>query len=131
MIYYNFATALFDDGQYEKADTALKKCLKINPDFDLALMYLGNIAASQNKTDEAVEYYEKVINSNRKYIEAYVELSKLIADKDVGKARSLLRTCLNLSPRYKPAIVELADTYRASDPEIAKKYDDLANSIKQ
>ena len=131
MIYYNFATALFDDGQFEKADTALKKCLEINPDFDLALMYLGNIAAAQNKTDEAVEYYKKVINVNRKYIEAYVELSKLIADKDVSKARTLLRTCLTLSPRYKPAIIALADTYRLSDPEIAKKYDDLANSIKQ
>ena len=131
MIYYNFATALSDDGQYEKADSALKKCLKINPDFDLALMYLGNIAASQNRTDKAVEYYEKVITANRKYLEAYVELSKLVVKRDVMKARGLLRTCLTLSPHYKPAIIALADTYRISDPEVAKKYDDLANTIKQ
>lgn len=130
MIYYNFASALFDDGQTEKADSALKKCLEINPDFDLALMYLGNIAAAQNKTDEAVAYYEKVITTNRKYFEAYVELSKLIVKKDIVKARDLLSTCLNINPHFKPAIIALADTYRISDPEIAKKYDDLANTIK-
>jgi tetratricopeptide (TPR) repeat protein len=131
MIYFNFASALYDDGQTEKADLALRKCLDINPDFDLALMYLGNIAAVRNKTDEAVAYYEKVISSNRKYFEAYVELSKLIAKKDVMKARSLLRTCLTMSPQYKTAIIALADTYRISDPEIAKKYDDMANTIIQ
>ena len=130
MIYYNFATALFDDGQYEKADSALKKCLEINPDFDLALMYLGNIAAVRDKKDEAVTYYEKVISANRKYFEAYVELSKLVVKKDVMKARNLLRTCLIMSPHYKPAIIAMADTYRVSDPEIAKKYDNLANTIK-
>ena len=131
MIYFNFASALFDDGQTEKADSTLKKCLEINPDFDLALMYLGNIAAAQNKTDEAVAYYEKVITTNRKYFEAYVELSKLIVKKDIIKARDLLSICLNINPHFKPAIIALADTYRISDPEIAKKYDDLANTIKQ
>jgi tetratricopeptide (TPR) repeat protein len=130
MIYFNFASALFDDGQTEKADSALMRCLEINPDFDLALMYLGNIAAVQNQIDEAVTYYEKIIATNRKYFEAYVELSKLIVKKDVMKARNLLWTCLAMSPRFKPAIIALADTYRVSDPEIAKKYDDLANTIK-
>ena len=93
-------------------------------------MYLGNIARSQNRTDEAIRYYEKVIEVNRKYFEAYVGLSELLMDKDVLKARNLLRTCLTMSPRYKPAIVALADTYRISNPDIAKKYDELANTIK-
>lgn len=130
MIYYNFASALFDDGQSEKADSALKKCLEINPGFDLALMYLGNIAAVENRPEEAIEYYEKVIAGNRKYFEAYVELSKLVVINDVMKARGLLRTCLTINPGYRPAIISLADTYRVSDPEIAKKYDDVANTIK-
>jgi tetratricopeptide (TPR) repeat protein len=130
MIYYNFASALVDDGQPEKADSALIKCLDINPDFDLALMYLGNIAVAQNKTEKAVSYFEKVISVNRKYFEAYVALSEIIVKKDVMKARDLLRTCMKIDPEFKPAIIALADTYRISDPEIAKKYDELANSIK-
>ena len=92
-------------------------------------MYLGNIARWKNKNDEAIEYYERVIKANRKYFEAYVGLSELLTGSDVNRARSLLRTCLTMSPRYKPAIIALADTYRKSDPEIARKYDDLAKTI--
>jgi tetratricopeptide (TPR) repeat protein len=130
MIFYNFAAALYNEGQYQKADSVLKRGLEINPDFEPILMYLGNIAKSQNKTDEAIMYYERLIEANRKYFEAYVGLSELLVDRDIMKARSLLRTCLTMSPRYKPAIVALADTYRNSNPDIAKKYDELANTIK-
>jgi hypothetical protein len=49
---------------------------------------------------------------------------------DVMKARSLLRTCLDMNPRYKPAISALADTYRKTNPDIARKYDELARTIK-
>jgi tetratricopeptide (TPR) repeat protein len=130
MIFYNFAAALYNDGQYQKADSVLKRGLEINPDFEPILMYLGNIARSQNKADEAIGYYERLIEADRKYFEAYVGLSELLTDRDINRARALLRTCLTMSPRYKPAIVALADTYRNSDPDIAKKYDDLAKSIK-
>ena len=94
-------------------------------------MYLGNIARSQNRPEDAISFYEKVIKRNRKYFEAYVGLSQLLIDKDLLRARTLLRTCLTMNPYFKPAIVALADTYRKSDPEIAKKYDELAGSIKQ
>ena len=130
MIFYNFAAALYNDGQYRKADSLLKRGLDINPDFEPILMYLGNIARSRDKMDEAITYYEKVIEVNRKYFEAYVGLSELLLVKDVLKARDLLRTCLTMNPRYKPAISALADTYRISNPDVAKKYDELAKSIK-
>ena len=51
-----------------------------------------------------------------------IELAKLLKDRDLVKARELLKTCLKLSPGYKPAIRVLADTYRESDPGIADKY---------
>jgi tetratricopeptide (TPR) repeat protein len=130
MIFYNFAAALYNVGQTQKADSVLKAGLEINPGFEPILMYLGNIAGLQNKTDDAIRYYERVIAANRKYFEAYISLSGLLTGTDIMKARSLLRTCLTMSPRYKPAIVALADTYRISNPDIADKYDELANSIK-
>ena len=129
MIFYNFAAALFNDGQYQKADSVLKRGLEINPDFEPILMYLGNIACSQKRTEEAIGYYERVIKANRKYFEAYVRLSELLIDTDVIRARRLLTTCLNMNPRYKPAIISMADTYRNTNPDIAKKYDELANTI--
>jgi tetratricopeptide (TPR) repeat protein len=129
MIFYNFARALYNDGHYQKADSLLKRGLKLNPDFEPILMYLGNIAKSQGRKDEAISYYGKVINVNRKYFEAYVGMAELLIDNDVERSRTLLRTCLAISPKYKPAIMALADTYRSSNPEIAKKYDELANTI--
>jgi tetratricopeptide (TPR) repeat protein len=130
MIFYNFAIALYNGGNWLKADSLLKKGLEINPEFEPVLMYLGNIARSQNRTEDAICYYEKVIGVNRKYFEAYVGLAELMAGRDLMKARDLLRTCIKMNPSFKPAIVALAETYRASDPEIAGKYDELAKRIK-
>jgi tetratricopeptide (TPR) repeat protein len=130
MIFYNFAAAFYNDGQKEKADSLLKRGLEINPEFELILMYMGNIARGDNRNDEAISCYEKVINVNRKYFEAYVSLGELLTDKDVERSRTLLRTCLTMSPRYKPAIIALAGTYRSSNPDIAKKYYELAETIK-
>jgi tetratricopeptide (TPR) repeat protein len=130
MIFYNFARALFNDGQNVKADSALSSALEINPEFEPALMFLGNIARDQGNRDKAAEYYEKVISINRKYLMAYVEDARIIAEKDTQKARKLLRTCLVMNPRFKPAIIALADTYRKTDPDIAEKYDKQAESIK-
>jgi hypothetical protein len=42
----------------------------------------------------------------------------------------LLKECLRINPGYKPAILVLADTYRETDPGIAKKYDEMATNIK-
>jgi tetratricopeptide (TPR) repeat protein len=129
MIFYNFAAAFYNDGQKEKADSLLRRGLEINPDFEPILMYMGNIARSENRIDEAISIYEKVIKSDRKYFEAYVSLGELLINMDVKRSRTLLRTCLTMSPKYKPAIIALADTYRISNPEIAKKYYELADSI--
>jgi tetratricopeptide (TPR) repeat protein len=129
MIFYNFAAALKNEGRDQQADSILKRGLEINPDFEPILMYLGNIARSHNRADEAIEYYERVIKADRKYFEAYVGISELLTDKDDIRARTLLTICLNMNPRFKPAIIAMADTYRKTNPDIAKKYDDLASTI--
>jgi len=130
MIFYNFASALYSLGEKQKADSLLKSALKINPDFEPALMFLGNIAKAEKMDDLAAMYYEKLINTNRKYFEAYVELSRLVMEKDVMRARNLLRTCLVMNPKYRQAIIALAETYLNSDPLIAEKYYKLADSVK-
>jgi tetratricopeptide (TPR) repeat protein len=130
LIFYNFAVAFVMEGKTDSARIVLQSALKINPGCEPVLMYLGNIAVKQNNPDKAIRYYETLLGYNRKYFDAYIGLSKLLIDRDIVKARRLLKTCLTLNPGYKPAIETLADSYRKSDPEVAKKYDDLANSIK-
>lgn len=130
LIFYNFGRALYIEGFYEKADSVLKKGLEINPFCEPVLMYLGNIAKARNNEEEAIGYYERLINYNRKYFQAYVELSELYLSYDLRKARYLLKECLKINPRYKPAIIALADTYRNSDPDIADKLYKLTDTIK-
>lgn len=130
MIFYNFARALYNNGQYSRADSVLKAGLDINPDFEPILMYLGNIAAFWDETDRALYYYDRLIRTNSKYFQAYVESAGILAATDVKKAREMLRECLDINPGYKPAITKLADTYRETNPEIAGKLDEMATNIK-
>ena len=129
MIFYNFAVALFRKGEAKEADSVLKECLKLNPDSDLALMFLGDLASIQGRSEDAKVYYEKVILSNRRYAEAYISLAKIVAGNDVMRARDLLRRCIEISPRNIQAINLLGDTYRDKDPDIAKKYYEMAKAI--
>jgi tetratricopeptide (TPR) repeat protein len=76
-IFYNFAVALNRVGEFEKADSALNRCLKLNPDFEPALMYLGNIAGEKGEKEKAKSYYRRLLMVNRKYEEAYEALNKI------------------------------------------------------
>jgi tetratricopeptide (TPR) repeat protein len=76
-IFYNFAVALNRTGEYEKADIALNRCLKLNPDFEPALMYLGNIAVERGEPEVARSYYKRLLKVNRKYEEAYKALTEI------------------------------------------------------
>ncbi|MBN1107575.1 MAG: hypothetical protein JXR66_06360 [Bacteroidales bacterium] len=126
MIFYNFACALYDQGNHAGADSVLKAGLEINPDFEPILMYLGNIAAHRGDTLTALQYYERLTGVNIKYFDAWVEAARVAAPSDVKRARKYLRQCLGVNPGYVPAIRALADTYRDTDPDIAEKLDDTA-----
>lgn len=129
MIFYNFAVALEKEGESELADSALLMSLKLNPEFEPALMYMGMRKGARGNYSDAVSYYKKLIAVNRKYFEAYVSLAEIVERDDVSEARSILRECLNVNPRYKPAIQALADSYRHTDPGVAEKYEELLMNI--
>jgi tetratricopeptide (TPR) repeat protein len=129
LVFYNYAGALVKSGRDEKADSMLRTGLQINPVSEPILMYLGNIAKSRNDTLNAAAYYEKVLELNRKYFEAYVNLSALLVKTDIIRARNLLRDCLELNPLYKPALTALGDTYKDTDMETARKYYEKARNI--
>lgn len=129
LIFYNFAGALKGNGMEEQADSVLKAGLQINPVSEPILMYLGNLAKNRNDTLNAAKYYERVLELNRKYFEAYVELSALLVRTDINRARDLLKECLRIYPNYKPALMALGDTYKDTDQDIARKYYERAIDI--
>lgn len=129
-ICYKFAELLTKEGENDRADQLLGKCLEMNPEFELALMLAGNLAMKKNDTEKASNYFRRVIEVNRKYFGAYTKLAEIYSETDIAKARKVLKECLMLNSRYKPALQALADTYRNSAPEAAKRYDELIKTIK-
>lgn len=127
IVFFNFASVCYSMGEKDKALSLLQNGLGIHPDCEQILMFQANIYAEKGDQAKAAKLYEQVISLNRKYFEAYPLLAKiLLVQNDWKKARSLLKSCLMMNPGFKPAYAGLADSYRATDPEVAKKYDELA-----
>ena len=128
LIFYNFASVCYSMGDKEKAMTLLRKGLEIHPDCEAILMFQANILSEKGEKTAASALYQQVIRINRKYFDAYPALAKILIGKnDLKKARELLKDCLTMHPGFKAAYAGLASSYRSSDPEVAKKYDKLAN----
>lgn len=130
LICYKFAEACLSNGDEDRAALLLNKCLQINPDFEKALILLGDLAKNKSRTNEAVGFYRRAIVANRKYYPAYIRLSAMYSDSDVLKARRVLKDCLKLNSKYKPALEALANTYRKTEQEKARRIDELIMKIK-
>ena len=130
LICYKFAESLIEAGQIDRAKQALNKCLEINPEYEQALVLSGDLALQEKDTEKATAYYEKAIQINRKYFGVYPKLATIYTETNTTKARKVLRDCLKLNPRYKPALKAMAETYRNTDPAIAEKYDKLIDKLK-
>ena len=130
LICYKFAESLLNSGQEQQAENQLQRCLEINPDYEKALVLMGDWALKQKNAVEAEGYYKKAIQANRKFFEVYPKLAGIYAETNVPKARKVLRDCLKLNSKYKPALEAMAKTYKKNDPEIARKYEELIDKLK-
>ena len=130
LICYKFAEALLANGDEDQANKMLNQCLEINPDYEKAMVLLGDQALKKKDYQKAADFYEKTIRANRKYYAAYPKLAGIYVETDVLKARKILKDCLKLNSRYKPALETMANTYRKTAPEIARKYDELIIKLK-
>ena len=129
LIFYNFAAVCYNLGDKEKTMALLQKGADINPERESILMFRANIYANDGDTVRAADLYQKLISINRKYFDAYPALAKIwIVNKEYKKARELLKACLVMHPGFRDAIVGMADSYRSTDPDVAKKYDELAKT---
>lgn len=129
-ICYKFAQALAAQQLNVRAQQVLSRSIEINPGFEPALVMLGAQALTEGETTKAANYYKKAIRANRKYFDAYVQLAGIYTETNVDRARKILKDCLRVNSKYKPALRALAETYRKTAPEVAKKYDELINTLK-
>jgi tetratricopeptide (TPR) repeat protein len=130
LICFKFAESLLGSGLDKEAEQQLERCLKINPEYEKALVLSGDLAIKRGESEKAVSFYQTTIGVNRKYLSAYTKIAEIYVETNVDKARKVLRDCLRIDSKYKPALQAIAATYRKTDPEIAKKYDELINKLK-
>jgi tetratricopeptide (TPR) repeat protein len=129
-LWFKYGWALYKNNTADKAEFALNSGLKILPNDERILQLLGDLAIAKGDTLNATRYYESSIRANRKFVTSYVKLANIFMRTDIQKSRSLLLTCFRINPRYKTAVKALANSYRNSNPGIAKKYDELAKTLK-
>ncbi|MGV8139972.1 MAG: hypothetical protein AB2L20_32710 [Mangrovibacterium sp.] len=131
-IWYKLAKSLNLSDRNDEALDAVTQALSLNDAYEPALALSGQLKMVQGDYKAAREDFLKLVGVNRKYLSAYVELAKLMMkERQLNEARETLKVCLRINSHYRPAIVALGDTFRESDPEIALKYYNLANSIRR
>jgi tetratricopeptide (TPR) repeat protein len=129
-ICYKFAESLAGQNLNDQAVRMFEKSVEINPEFEPALIMLGDQALIDKDLVKAAAYFKKAIVANRKYFDAYVQLAGIYAETNVDLARKVLKDCLKINSRFKPALKAMADSYRKTAPEVARKYDKIINSLK-
>ena len=132
MIYYSLGKCLFLAGQSAEAKVAIEKSLGLFPFYEPSLMLMAEMKQSEGNKEEAKDFYRQVINANRKYFRAYVALAGILQlEGDNAQAREILKSCLIISPAYEPAIIAMGDTWKDDNYEIAEKYYEHADKLKQ
>jgi predicted O-linked N-acetylglucosamine transferase (SPINDLY family) len=95
------AAEAFKLGNHEKSETALKKILRIYPDFGPALHIMGLIKAQSGHASEAIEYLKRALKINNQDISLLSNLSGvLINHQKLSEAIPYLETLLLLDPNY-------------------------------
>jgi tetratricopeptide (TPR) repeat protein len=75
--YYNRATEYRLQGKEDSSIIAYQEALKLNPDHEDALYYIGNMYMKVDKFDKAQEKWEKLIELNPQSERAYNQLGNL------------------------------------------------------
>jgi len=74
------AIALFDKKQYTEAEKALNAIIVKEPKNAKAIMYLGKVYKEKNQFDRAKRELDRAIDTDPKYVDAYIEMARLQLD---------------------------------------------------
>jgi len=108
---YQKAESLFVDNQYEDAKPLFKAHLESNPNDLKSIEYLGDIAGHNKQWDNAIGYYETLVNAqpdNANYHYKYggvmgmkaLEVNKLRALGMIGDIKKAFKTAAKLDPNH-------------------------------
>lgn len=94
-----YAQAMLATRQLDKAVAAYGQLYEMDKDLSVRLI-IGNIYTEQKKNDDAAKIYQEIIDADKNYIQAYINLATL--DKQQGKldeARAITTKGIEANPK--------------------------------
>ena len=105
---------IYKSGDLSKAELLTKELIKTNPNVEFLYNLLGLIFAGQEKTQQAIEYYEKAITINPNFAMAYNNLGLLHANKsDYKNAENYYKKSISLDSNIAEPVNNLGSLYNS------------------
>lgn len=107
-LYFQIGLIMNKMNNTEKALNYIDKSLKINSNYEPALLLHAMLENKKGNTKMAKIELKKLIKINKKYFQSYIILSGI--EKEEGhneEAKKILRDCLKINPKYQPALKDL------------------------
>ncbi|HLL99477.1 MAG TPA: FG-GAP-like repeat-containing protein [Pyrinomonadaceae bacterium] len=130
----NLAIALFNLQEIDSAQAAASDALRLAPDRLQPVYLLGLIARSQNRTEEAVNYFQRVLAVDAQDVGANVNLGQIyIQQRRYEEAGAFFRRALEAEPYNSTALYNLATVLlrteaRAEGQRLMARFQALRNS---
>lgn len=107
------------NGQMDIATGTFKNVLEIDPENVLANYNLGVIAQSQDRTQDALTYYNAALQANVSFTPAMYNKAILIESTDPKAAIALYQQIVQLNPKASTSYLRLSQLYE-SEGEVEK-----------
>jgi choline-sulfatase len=100
LIPFLFGEAQLQASDWSSAEESLRRCLKLNPDFDQAMSALARALHQQNKDDEARQWVDKALQLNPRNLKAWYQKGWMSMASDPGAAADAFEQTLAIQPSF-------------------------------
>jgi arylsulfatase A-like enzyme/Flp pilus assembly protein TadD len=100
LIPFLFGEAQLQASDWSSAEESLRRCLKLNPDFDQAMSALARALHQQNKDDEARQWVDKALQINPKNLKAWYQKGWMSMASDPSAAADAFEQTLAIQPSF-------------------------------
>ena len=100
LIPFLFGEAQLQASDWSSAEASLRRCLKLNPDFDQAMSALARALHQQNKDEEARQWVDKALQINPKNLKAWYQKGWMSMASDPGAAADAFEQTLAIQPSF-------------------------------
>ena len=129
--HYNVGRVLHDMGRTTEARLALEQALTLDGAFAPALHLLGQIERAEGNDEQAIELLRSAAESDAENSLVHYDLGLALAQSgSADLAVPHFERALELDPRHKESLYNLARAVQATDPQKARQYRERFAALK-